>query len=49
MHEIRWIHGDDNPADAFTKAAPNKALCDLIDINKLTVRVEGFVERKGSE
>jgi hypothetical protein len=19
LHEVRWIHGDDNPADAFTK------------------------------
>lgn len=26
IHEIRWIHGDDNPADAFTKTNPNSAL-----------------------
>ncbi|EED12716.1 hypothetical protein TSTA_052390 [Talaromyces stipitatus ATCC 10500] len=49
IHEIRWIHGDDNPADAFTKSSPNKALRDLVDSNKLTVRVEGFVERTGSD
>ncbi|EED18931.1 hypothetical protein TSTA_126390 [Talaromyces stipitatus ATCC 10500] len=45
IDEIRWIHGDDNPADAFTKANPNGALRDFIDKNKLTIRVEGFVER----
>ncbi|EED22562.1 conserved hypothetical protein [Talaromyces stipitatus ATCC 10500] len=45
IDEIRWIHGDDNPADAFTKANPNGALWDFIDKNKLTIRVEGFVER----
>ena len=43
--EIRWINGKDNPADAMTKASPNRALQDLIDNNKLTIRVEGFVER----
>ncbi|KAI1000668.1 hypothetical protein K3495_g7530 [Podosphaera aphanis] len=47
--EIRWIHGDDNPADAMTKASPNKALERFIDSNKLTLRVEGFVERPLSE
>ncbi|KAK1913055.1 hypothetical protein P3342_004991 [Pyrenophora teres f. teres] len=43
--EIRWINGDDNPADAFTKASPNRALERLIDSNKLTVRVDGWVQR----
>ncbi|EED13532.1 hypothetical protein TSTA_097880 [Talaromyces stipitatus ATCC 10500] len=45
IDEICWIHGDDNPVDAFTKANPNKALWDFIDKNKLTICVEGFVER----
>ncbi|EED15825.1 hypothetical protein TSTA_009470 [Talaromyces stipitatus ATCC 10500] len=45
IEEIRWIHGDDNPADAFTKANPNGALRDFIDNNKLTIHVEGFVDR----
>ena len=45
IHEICWIHGDDNPADAFTKANPNGALRNFIDKNQLTIRVEGFVER----
>jgi hypothetical protein len=46
--EVRWINGKDNPADAMTKSAPNKALEKLIDSNKLNVRVEGWVERKGA-
>ncbi|EED15834.1 hypothetical protein TSTA_009560 [Talaromyces stipitatus ATCC 10500] len=45
IEEIRWIHGDNNPADAFTKANPNGALRDFIDNNKLTIHVEGFVNR----
>jgi hypothetical protein len=43
--EIRWINGDDNPADAFTKASPNRALERFINSNQLTVRVEGWVQR----
>ena len=45
INEIRWINGDDNPADAMTKTAPNKALERLIDNNELTIRVEGYVDR----
>lgn len=45
IEEVRWIHGDDNPADAFTKASPNRALDRFVAINELTVRVEGFVQR----
>ncbi|KAI1002366.1 hypothetical protein K3495_g5832 [Podosphaera aphanis] len=45
LSEIRWINGLDNPADAMTKAKPTKALRELIDNNKLKVRVEGWVER----
>jgi hypothetical protein len=43
--EIRWINGEDNPADAFTKLSPNRALARLIDSNELMVRVEGWVQR----
>ena len=43
--EIRWINGKDNPVDAMTKSSPNCALKDFIDNNKLTIRMEGFVER----
>jgi hypothetical protein len=44
--EIRWINGEDNPADAFTKATPNRALERFINGNELTVRVEGWVQRR---
>ncbi|KAF2743819.1 hypothetical protein M011DRAFT_480354 [Sporormia fimetaria CBS 119925] len=43
--EIRWINGEDNPADAFTKASPNRALERFIESNNLTVRVDGWVQR----
>src|SRR5438034_7425408 len=45
VFEIRWIHGNDNPADAMTKAEPNKALQTLIDTNTMTMRVQGWVKR----
>ena len=45
LYEIRWINGLDNPADAMTKANPNRALQSLIDTNSLQVRVEGWVKR----
>jgi hypothetical protein len=48
--EIRWIHGENNPADAFTKLSLNCALEHLVDRNELTNRVEGWVQRlTGSE
>lgn len=43
--EIRWINGQDNPADAMTKVTPNKALATLIATNKLKIRVQGWVQR----
>ncbi|KAI0994393.1 hypothetical protein K3495_g13789 [Podosphaera aphanis] len=43
--EIRWVHGDDNPADAMTKSSPNSALKRFIDGNKLSIRVKGQVDR----
>ena len=43
--EIRWINREDNPADAFTKASPNRALECFIENNELIVRVEGWVQR----
>ncbi|KAL4403389.1 hypothetical protein CABS03_15260 [Colletotrichum abscissum] len=33
--EIRWINGDDNLADAFTKAAPNKGLEQFVGSEKV--------------
>jgi hypothetical protein len=35
--EIRWINGEDNPADALTKAAPNCALEHFINGNELSI------------
>ncbi|KAF1934617.1 hypothetical protein EJ02DRAFT_490487 [Clathrospora elynae] len=45
--EIRWINSNDNPADAFTKATPNRALEQLINSNGLSIRVEGSVQQPG--
>jgi hypothetical protein len=42
---MRWIDGARNPADAMTKANPNKALQELIDSNSLTVKMEGWIQR----
>lgn len=50
LTEVRWIHGEDNPADAMTKSNPTKALQHLIDDNCLSIRVKGWVDRaKGRE
>ena len=46
LFEVRWINGQDNPADAMTKASPNRALEGFIDTNKLRVRIEGWVKRE---
>lgn len=45
VFEIRWINGQDNPADAMTKVNPNQALTTFVDTNQLQVRVEGWVKR----
>jgi hypothetical protein len=46
--EIRWINGLDNPADAMTKATPNKALETFVSTNQIQIRVEGWVKREGA-
>jgi len=46
LAEIRWINGQDNPADAMTKATPNKMLERFLDLNEITVRLEGWVKRE---
>ncbi|MDB5910367.1 MAG: polyprotein [Massilia sp.] len=45
LHEVRWINGDDNLADAFTKKTPNRALTQFVDTNQATIRLEGWVSR----
>jgi hypothetical protein len=37
LFEIRWINGQDNPADVITKANLNKALETFVDTNTLRV------------
>jgi hypothetical protein len=36
--EIKWINGDNNPADAMTKSKPCQALRDLIDTNTVNLK-----------
>ncbi|POS81886.1 hypothetical protein EPUL_005296, partial [Erysiphe pulchra] len=43
LTEIRWINGNDNPADAMTKTNPNKALQKFVDTNTLEIRVDGWI------
>jgi hypothetical protein len=45
LHEVRWIHGDDNLADAFTKGTPNKSFERFVSNNEATIRAEGWVSR----
>lgn len=45
LSEIRWINGNDNPADTMTKSSPTKALEQILNSNTLRVRVEGWVQR----
>ena len=37
--EVKWINGNDNPADVITKAKPCQALKILININKLDLKI----------
>jgi len=43
--EVKWISGEDNLADAITKAKPCQALKTLINTNKLNLKVIEWVER----
>jgi hypothetical protein len=45
LFEVRWIHGQDNPADAMTKGDANRALQTFIDKNRITMRIQGRVRR----
>lgn len=46
LAEIRWINGDDYPADTMIKSKANSELAQLVRNNRLQVRVEGWVQRK---
>jgi hypothetical protein len=41
LTEVQWINRQDNPADAITKATPNKILQEFLDNNEITIRLEG--------
>ena len=41
--EIRWINGQDNPADTMTKVSPNRALENFVTKNESIVRLEGWI------
>ena len=43
--EIMWIDRDSNPADAMTKSNACSALRELIDTNKVNIKVTQWVER----
>jgi hypothetical protein len=43
--EIKWIHNQDNPTNALTKAAANKAMKRFMSSNKLNVKIKSYVER----
>ncbi|KAI0991424.1 hypothetical protein K3495_g16763 [Podosphaera aphanis] len=43
--EILWIPGDQNPADAMTKAKPCDALRKILETNRLQMDIGGWVER----
>ena len=45
IEEVRWILGNDNPADALTKANGSKALEQLIATNELAIHKQGWVNR----
>lgn len=47
--EIKWIDGKSNPADAMTKSKACSALRDLIDTNKVSIKVTEWVERGDHE
>jgi hypothetical protein len=40
LYEIRWINGQDNPANTMTKSNANRALETLINTNSLTIHIE---------
>jgi hypothetical protein len=45
LKDIRWIDGRNNPADAMTMATANASMEQLINTNKLELRVQGWVNR----
>jgi hypothetical protein len=46
VFDVRWIDGNNNLADAMTKAGPNRALEQLVTTNKLTLKIQRWVKRE---
>jgi hypothetical protein len=42
--QVKWIIGKSNPADFITKTKPINALKNLIDMNKIELSVQEWVE-----
>ena len=45
--EVKWIHGNHNPADSMTKDKPSSALKTLIDTNCINISTTEWVEWAG--
>ena len=46
--KVKWIQGNTNPADSMTKGKPSTALKQLIDTNRVELKVVEWVEREGT-
>jgi hypothetical protein len=44
--EVKWIDGSSNPTDSMTKEKPSNALKQLMDTNKVDLKVVEWVERE---
>jgi hypothetical protein len=45
IRDIRWINNRNNPADAITKGTFNHALKELINTNRLVLRLQRWIKR----
>ena len=45
IHDVIWIDGESNPADAMTKSKACSSLRELIDSNKVDLKITEWVER----
>ena len=43
--EVKWVDGENNPADSLTKAKGSSALRTLIDTNRINLQTSEWVER----
>lgn len=48
LSEIRWKNRMDNPAEAMIKSDHSKSLKQFINLNKLAIRIEGWVQRNAT-